>query len=125
VDDDSDDHIFLNQFLASSQLNTLVIDAYDGDEAIQYLHAADDAALPSLIVLDLNMPKRNGHEVLKYLKSSRFASIPVVIFSTSHSEKDQEISNRLGAVSYLQKPFHYDGYREVVKIFISLLPVVE
>jgi CheY-like chemotaxis protein len=123
VDDDSDDHIFLSQFLASSNVNTLVIDAYDGDEAIRYLNAADDASLPSLIVLDLNMPKRNGYEVLKYLKTSRFSDIPVVILSTSNNEKDKELSNRLGAASYLQKPFHYQGYREVINQFMALLPL--
>lgn len=123
VDDDSDDHIFLHQFLASSSVNTLVIDAYDGDEAIQYLHNADEAALPALIVLDLNMPRRNGHEVLQYIKTSKFSNIPVVILSTSNNEKDREISNRLGAASFMQKPFHYDGYKEIVKKFISLLPV--
>lgn len=123
VDDDTDDHIFLNQFLASAHSNTLLIDAYDGDEAISYLHAADALSLPSLIVLDLNMPKRNGHEVLRYLKTSQFADIPVVILSTSNNEKDKELSRRLGAVSYLQKPFHYQGYKEVINQFIALLPV--
>lgn len=124
VDDDNDDHIFLKQFLASSSLNTLVVDAYDGDEAIRYLNTADTAALPSLIVLDLNMPKRNGYEILKYLKTSPFANIPVVILSTSNNEKDKELSSRLGAASYLQKPFHYQGYKDIINQFAALLPAL-
>ena len=120
VDDDSDDCIFLMESFASA-MNTDLVCAANGEEAIQYLNEEMDT-LPSLIILDLNMPRKDGKQTLKHLKSDpHLAEIPVVILSTSQNQIDKEVCTRLGAASYLEKPFHYEGYREVVSNCIPLI----
>lgn len=121
VDDDSDDCIFLTESFAATSVSTKMVCASSGDEAISYLDAARDN-LPSLIILDLNMPGRDGKQTLHYIKSSpRLSGIPVVILSTSQSMMDKEVCTRLGAASYLEKPHHYDGYKDVVQKCLPLI----
>ncbi|HEU4471817.1 MAG TPA: response regulator [Flavisolibacter sp.] len=121
VDDDSDDCILLTESFASASAD--LVCASDGQTAIKYLHSVETGALPSLIILDLNMPGWDGKQTLNYIKSDpSLSSIPVVILSTSENRMDKEVCSRLGAASYFQKPFHYDGYKEVVK---SCMPLVK
>lgn len=120
VDDDSDDCIFLKTSLEDAGNKANLICANDGEEAVNYLNSITDNALPSLIVLDLNMPRWDGRRTLSYLKSQpHLAAIPVVILSTSENKTEKEACERLGAVSYLRKPFHYDGYKGIVADFFS------
>lgn len=120
IDDDSDDCLFFSESLAAEGTATDLVYAQGGEEAIQYLNNTDD--LPCLIVMDLNMPKWDGKRTLAYLKSnSNFASIPVVILSTSERKEDKEACTQLGASSYIIKPFHFDGYKNVVRSFMPLL----
>jgi two-component system response regulator len=121
VDDDQDDSIFLSESFAANYFSNLICTS-GGEEAIKYLNSVAAEELPSLIILDLNMPKWDGRQTLNYIKAnSRFSSIPVVILSTSDNKIDKEICKRLGAVSYLQKPYHYDGYKEIVRNCIPLI----
>ena len=125
VDDDSDDCIFLMESFAASPLNTDLVCASNGEEAIQYLNAEKDT-LPSLIILDLNMPRKDGKQTLRDLKADpQFAGIPVVILSTSRNKIDKDVCTKLGAVSYLEKPFHYEGYKDVVNNCIPLIKHLE
>lgn len=122
IDDDNDDCLFLSESFAESGNKTNLICASDGEQAINYLNSIHNEPLPSLIILDLNMPRRDGKQTLSYLKSQpNLADIPVVILSTSENIMDKEVCKRLGAVSYLQKPFHVAGYKEIVKICMPLL----
>lgn len=122
IDDDSDDFIFLSESLAASGNPADLIAASDGEDAINYLNSVEEEALPSLIVLDLNMPKKDGRQTLRYLKTNpHFSQIPVVILSTSTNKNDKEICKTLGAASYLQKPNNYNGYKDIIKNFMSLL----
>lgn len=115
VDDDQDDSIFLSETFAANYFSNLVCTS-GGEEAIRYLNSVSAAELPSLIILDLNMPKWDGRQTLNYIKAnSRYSGIPVVILSTSDNKIDKEICKRLGAVSYMQKPYHYEGYKEIVR----------
>jgi CheY-like chemotaxis protein len=125
IDDDSDDCIFLREsFAASSITHTNLIWASGGEEAISYLHSIDHDALPSLIILDLNMPRWDGRQTLNYIKSDpELAAIPVVILSTSENNMDKEACKRLGAASYLQKPYHYEGYKDIVRNCMPLIKV--
>lgn len=119
ADDDSDDRFFLRESLVATGLKADLVCTNDGEEAIHYLENARlQNNLPALIVLDLNMPKRNGKETLSYLKSNpRFASIPVVMLSTSEDKMDKEECVSLGAICYFTKPSRYDGYAEIIKSF--------
>jgi CheY-like chemotaxis protein len=123
VDDDSDDCYLLSLSLSESGTAADLVCATNGEEAINYLnaHLSDP---PSLIVLDLNMPKWDGRQTLSYIKKQPHLSvIPVVILSTSESKTDQEACVRLGATSYFKKPYHFDGYKQIISSFMLLLGV--
>ena len=91
----------------------------DGQEVLDYIFRAngfeDQAKFPrpDLILLDLNLPKRDGREVLKLLKAdSRSLDIPIVIVSTSDREEDISYSFQVGAVAYISKSSGFDRYNE-------------
>lgn len=122
VDDDSDDCYFLQMSLSEEGNTADLTCAHDGEEAVKFLDSTNTADLPSLIVLDMNMPRWDGRRTLGYIKSqSRYANIPVVILSTSENKTDQEDCRQMGATTYLKKPFHYSGYREIVRKFLSIV----
>ena len=124
IDDDSDDCIFLSESFAATTIHPDLICSPGGEEAIRYLNSIDETSLPSLIILDLNMPRWDGRQTLNYIKSNpHFADIPVVILSTSQNTMDREICRKLGAASYLIKPYHFDGYKEIVNNCISLVNI--
>ena len=91
----------------------------DGAEAIDYLHrrgAHEQATRPDLIILDLNLPKRSGHEVLADLKSDTdLKRIPVAVLTTSAAERDVVSSYDLGANCYLTKPVDVEQFLRVVQ----------
>jgi chemotaxis family two-component system response regulator Rcp1 len=93
--------------------------AVDGDDAMSFLKRERqyaDAARPDLILLDLNLPKKDGREVLKEIKESpTLAIIPVVILTTSASEADILRTYQLHANCYITKPVDLEGFLRVVK----------
>jgi CheY-like chemotaxis protein len=127
ADDDYDDRTFLSETLAATATEAKLVLATNGEEAIRYLQQLQLEELPDLIILDLNMPRLDGKQTLNFIKSKpEFSEIPVVILSTSKSKLDMEVCQRLGASSYLQKPVHYDGYREILSNCLPLIrPVAE
>lgn len=117
ADDDSDDRFLLNQSVVSSGLHADMVYVTNGQEAISYIEQSSDA-LPSLVILDLNMPKMNGRETLRYLKTHpRYQTIPVIILSTSENKREMDACAAQGALSYFVKPRHIDGYDTLVKAF--------
>jgi CheY-like chemotaxis protein len=122
VDDDHDDVFFLRESLSCFSSGAALVCSSNGEDAVEYLNSVPESELPDLIILDLNMPRWDGRQTLHYLKAhARFASIPVIILSTSENKTDMEACKKLGALSYLQKPNHFDGYREVVHSFLPFL----
>ncbi|HUC82738.1 MAG TPA: response regulator [Flavisolibacter sp.] len=122
VDDDSDDCIFLKTSVEDADNKANVICATDGEEAVKYLNSMPSDSLPSLIVLDLNMPRWDGRRTLSYLKSHPLLStIPVVILSTSANEKEKLSCQQLGAVSYHKKPHRFEEYRGIVANFFEII----
>jgi two-component system, chemotaxis family, response regulator Rcp1 len=93
--------------------------ARDGVEAIEFLNGAgswDRPGHPTLILLDLNLPRKDGRQVLAVLKSDDlFRRIPVVILSSSDSEKDITSCYNLGANCYIVKPVDLQAYRDIVR----------
>lgn len=96
--------------------------ASDGVEALDYLFGKDQFAdrkaypLPDLILLDLKLPKVDGFEVLRQLKSTPVLKrLPVVILTSSKEEADRASSYDIGANSYLVKPISFDGFLDVVR----------
>ncbi|TGJ98523.1 response regulator [Leptospira langatensis] len=92
--------------------------AKDGEEAIDFVKGEGDfvgACRPDLILLDLNLPKKNGLEVLEELKSDpEYKRIPVVVLTTSGAERDIMATFNLHANSYIQKPVEYDNFLEAM-----------
>ncbi|HVF96721.1 MAG TPA: response regulator [Flavisolibacter sp.] len=122
VDDDTDDCIFLRTSLENAGSQAELVCTHDGEEAVDYLNSIAADCLPSLIVLDLNMPRWDGRTTLQYLKSHpHLANIPVVIFSTSANEKEKEACRQMGAVSYYRKPYRFEDYKAIVAGFISVM----
>jgi DNA-binding response OmpR family regulator len=109
----------------AADIKTEVILKKDGQEAMDYFQNGsidcdgDDAVKSeiSLVILDLNLPKINGMEVLKFIKkNSRYCSIPVIILSTSPDQKTIDEAYKNGANGYFVKPTTYDDFVEKIKI---------
>lgn len=96
-------------------LNNPIQIARNGEEALKYIEKWDAAdQTPVVILLDLKMPKVDGLEVLKVLKThEKYATIPIVVLTTSSDNKDIEKAYKLGANSYIVKPVNFDKFVEV------------
>lgn len=117
ADDDSDDRFLLNESVVSSGLHASLVYVSNGLEAISYIEKTPDD-LPSLVVLDLNMPKMNGRETLQYLKTHpQYQNIPVIILSTSENKREMDACTEQGALSYFVKPHSANGYNTIVNAF--------
>jgi two-component system, response regulator len=120
VEDNPDDEVLtLRAFKKSGLANEIVV-ARDGVEALDLLHgdAVGESNLvePALILLDLKLPKIDGLEVLRRVRSDKRTShIPVVVLTTSSEESDIISSYQLGTNSYVRKPVNFDEFFEAVK----------
>ena len=119
VEDNPTDVLIAREgFAGANMANTLCV-ADDGIEAIEFLNQRGKYAAaprPDLIVLDLNMPRKNGQEVLAEIKSDvRLKNIPVVILTTSKSQNDISRAYGLHANCYISKPVDFDDFTEVVQ----------
>ena len=122
ADDDQDDCLLAKEALAESRLTNDLHFVSDGEELMDYLYqrgkysAPGSAPRPGLILLDLNMPKKDGREVLQELKSDQhLRKIPVLVLTTSKAEEDILRSYYLGANSYITKPVTFSSLIEVMQ----------
>ncbi|HZM03641.1 MAG TPA: response regulator [Candidatus Saccharimonadales bacterium] len=115
VEDDVVDVMSVRRALRELNSNTTLSVAGNGEEALVYLRNLEHP-LPGIILLDLNMPRMNGIDVLKILKNDeRLRRIPVVILTTSKEEKDRLESFNLSVAGYMIKPVDYAGFVEIVR----------
>lgn len=125
ADDDEDDRLLAHEALLESQETYDMHFVKDGVELMEYLRGEgkyrnQPAPKPGLILLDLNMPRKDGREVLAELKSdSVLAEIPVVILTTSNSQEDLQYSHDLGAAFYQTKPVTFCAMVEFMKKLTS------
>jgi CheY-like chemotaxis protein len=121
VEDNEDDILLEQEALADAKLINLLYVVRDGEEAIAYLRRQGkykNAPMPGLILLDINMPKKNGFEVLYEIKADpSLMHIPVIMLTTSDSEADIVKSYAKGACSFITKPMDFDKFRDVVRQF--------
>ncbi|MGS5088893.1 response regulator [Hydrogenophaga sp. A37] len=91
--------------------------ARDGEEALAFMPRWEAGeALPAVILLDINLPKINGLEVLRQLKAhERFRRIPVVVLTSSREDKDLKVAYDLGVNSYIEKPVSFSKFMEVAE----------
>ena len=114
VEDDSIEIMKLRRTMESLDLPHNIIEAGNGEEALESLQ--DPKNLPDLILLDLNMPKMNGIEFLNLLKGIEdLKLIPTIILTTSENHKDILTCYRLGISGYITKPTKYTDYLEKLK----------
>lgn len=122
ADDDEDDRLLTRDALVESRVANDLRFVEDGEALMDYLQRrgqyADPAASPrpGLILLDLNMPRKDGREALREIKADpELRRIPVVILTTSKAEEDVYRSYDVGANSYITKPVTFDGLIELMK----------
>lgn len=118
VDDDEDDQLFIRSAFRNGQPPISVLTLSDGDELLPRLLACID--LPRLILLDVNMPRKNGFETLKELRSvPDFADLPVIMLTTSSDDEDRRRSLVLGANHFLTKPLTHEQLRQLAQELIQ------
>lgn len=120
-DDPNDEELTRLAFEENNIANEIVV-ARDGAEALEYLFGTgkyagrDLSVMPQLIMLDLNLPKVSGIEVLKKLRDNeRTKFLPVVIFTSSREERDMIEGYRFGANAYVQKPIEFSDFTAAVR----------
>jgi len=126
VEDNPDDELLTLRALKKTGVPNEVVVARDGVEALDYLFASgphsgrDPAAMPQLILLDLKLPKVDGLEVLKRLRSDeRTRRLPVVILTSSREQRDMLDGYGLGANSYVRKPVNFEQFVKAVELLRS------
>ena len=122
VEDNPDDEELTLLAFENSRISNQVVVAHDGVEALDYLFGTgmyanrDLSVMPALILLDLQLPRINGLEVLERLRADdRTKLLPVVILTTSNEQQDLINSYNLGCNSYIRKPVDYDRFITVVQ----------
>jgi len=120
VEDDPGDVFLIREALKSSSLDFSLHHVDNGEKALDFLHHRGpfrDAAIPDLILLDLNLPRVNGVEVLRDVKSvPELSSIPVIVLTTSKSEADANLCRQLGASEFVSKAPSYEEFLSVGKL---------
>lgn len=120
VDDSPKDIELIISALSENNLGNEIDVAEDGEEALDYLYKrgafSHIVKLPAVVLLDIKMPKMNGIEVLRHVRSkSRFKGIPIIMLTSSSEEKDLAECYKLGANSYVVKPVDIIGFMNAIK----------
>jgi two-component system response regulator len=120
VDDSPDDVALTLRALKKNNITNTIEVASDGEEALRFLLPEDGdsgRALPALILLDINLPKINGLDVLRAIRTNeRTRYLPVVVLTTSNEERDIVETYNLGANSFVRKPVAFGEFLEAVRM---------
>jgi CheY-like chemotaxis protein len=118
VEDNEGDILLTREALEDAKIHVKLNVTKDGKEAIDFLNKQGkytDVCLPDLLLLDVNLPKKNGHEVLKYIKENEsFRHIPVIMLTTSSSEKDINLAYSNYVNCYITKPVDVNEFLGVI-----------
>jgi CheY-like chemotaxis protein len=122
ADDDADDHVLLLDIMNESLPGFEVKACYNGMEVLRFLEQlGPDDSLPCCIILDINMPVWSGVQTLQVLKAhKKFNTIPVVMFTTSSTQRDIDLSMLIGATAFITKPFSYAQFESISRTFMSI-----
>jgi CheY-like chemotaxis protein len=121
VENDEDEQVFMNEAFQESPHFEVVCFLNNGKELISWLESLD-GALPDLILSDLNMPGKNGIDIVRYVKqSAAYSKIPVIITSTSSTRSIAENCLKEGAKHYLVKPESLLGYKEYIERLFRII----
>lgn len=115
VEDNADDEALTIRALKKNNIKNEIIVARDGAKALEYL-LDESKRVPQIVLLDLKLPKVDGLEVLKRIRSEeRIRMLPVVILTSSKEEQDLINGYRLGCNSYIRKPVNFDDFLEAAR----------
>jgi CheY-like chemotaxis protein len=119
VEDDPGDVLLIREAFAEEKAGDVLSTVSDGVEAMRFMRGEGEYAgreRPDLVLLDLNLPRKSGAEVLAEIKSDpELAMIPVIVLSTSEVEEDVLGSYRMRANAYITKPADFERFREIVR----------
>jgi CheY-like chemotaxis protein len=119
VEDDHNDVLLIKRAFQKVKIANPIIVVNDGEQAVSYLAGREpfvDRPLPILVLLDLKLPRKSGHEVLEWLRQQpNLKRLPVVVLTASSESSDVNRAYDLGANSYLVKPVTFDALVEMVK----------
>ena len=122
ADDDENDVFLMERAFKRARVANPVLRVKDGEDAIAYLRGDQsyanrkDFPLPVLLLLDLKMPRRNGFEVIAWIRQQTgLKRLPVIILTSSREDRDINRAHELGANTYLTKPVNFEGLVEMVK----------
>ena len=125
ADDDEDDRLMAKEAFEENKLFNTIRFVKDGDELMDYLNKKGkynktNAPTPGLILLDLNMPKKDGRTALKEIKDTpELKRIPIVVMTTSKSDEDIIKTYDLGVSSFISKPVTFESLVDVIKAITS------
>jgi two-component system response regulator len=116
VEDSPDDVAIAQRAFGRSAIANELLLARDGQEAVDAV--MEEGVEPDLILLDIKLPRLNGHDVLRRVRAQeRFAALPIVMLTASQRDEDVLESYRLGANSYIQKPVAFDQFQAILEVF--------
>ena len=122
VEDSDEDYYATERALKKTGISNHLYRCHDGEEAVHFLkrtgpyEASQSSPTPNIILLDLNLPKKDGKEVLAIIKNDNdLKHIPVVVLTTSIDDRDIRACYQAGANSYIQKPVDSDRFFEAIK----------
>ncbi len=121
AEDDEDDYLLISEAFNKIDNIGYIHWAKDGEELLNYLEACEESdkaqeKKPNLIILDFNMPKKDGREALEEIKNHpKRKTIPIIVLTTSQANSDIEQAYQLGANSFIQKPFKYVDFKSTME----------
>jgi DNA-binding response OmpR family regulator len=125
VEDNEADVFLITEAIREANLPVVLDVARNGEQATMFFDRADsgsDEPCPALMILDINLPRKPGFEVLRHMRRSRrCGSVPVIVVSTSDSEQDRARMNELGADGYFRKPSEYHEFMKLGQLVKGVL----
>ena len=125
VEDNEADVFLIQEAIEAKKLPMTLHVVRDGEQAVRYFDEADgnvSVPCPALVILDINLPKKQGGDVLKHMRSRvRCAQAHVIVASTSDSQSDQELLKELGADGYFRKPSEFDEFMKLGDVVKNVL----
>ncbi len=123
ADDDADDCLLAEHALEASQTGGNILCVEDGVELLDYLlHRGqyEGSTPPAVLLLDLNMPRKDGRQALKEIRAlPAFKDLPIIIFTTSREEKDIIFSRKMGADEFITKPSAFEDWVEIMRSLVT------
>ncbi len=123
ADDDPDDRMMIQEAFTENRIANQIVFVEDGEELMTYLRREGPYAahkgepFPGIILLDLNMPKKDGREALRELKAdAELCRIPIIVLTTSQAEEDIVRTYGLGVSSFITKPVSFEGLVDAVRV---------